>query len=80
MHRQRGIDFTPLRLHLRAATVRLRDQTDVIPVLPGEGQRRCTKRHALRKGHITAHFVDSALLEQRQPLRAIHRRHVQLDA
>ena len=78
-HRQYGIDLTPLRLNLRAAGDRLGHQTDVVPLLPREGQRRRTQHNARWKEHAAAHFICRAVLEERQPLRAIHRRQIELD-
>ena len=79
-HRQCGIDLTPLRLNLRAAGDRLGHQTDVVPLLPREGQRRRTQHNARWKEDAAADFIRRALLEQRQPLRAIHRRQIEFNA
>ena len=79
-HRQGGVDLTPLRLNLRAAGDRLRHQADVVPLLAGQRQRRRTQHNARWKEDAAADFIRRALLEQRQPLRAIHRRQIEFNA
>ena len=72
-HRQGSVDFTPLRLDLRAAGDRLRHQTDVVPLLTGKRQRRRTQHNALGKEYGAADFIRRPVLKERQPLSAIHR-------
>ncbi len=77
-HRQYGIDLTPCASTCEPPAtgwdIRRRCST-----VAREGQRRRTQHNARWKEHAAAHFICRAVLEERQPLRAIHRRQVELD-
>ena len=79
-HRQAGVNLTSLGFHPRAIRRWLGHHTQVVPLLACKGQRRRTQRHVLREGGCRAYAVGRAVLEQRQPLCAVHRRHIQLHA
>ena len=79
-HGQGGVDLPALSLYFRAVSRRLRDDTQVVPLLPTQRERRCAHGDGLRELRRLIHVLPDAFLEQRQPLRAIHRREIQLNA
>ena len=79
-HGQRAVDLPALGLHFRSVSSRLRDNTQVVPLLPAQHQRRRAYGNGLRELGGFINILPNAFLEQRQPLCTVHRRQIQLNA
>ena len=79
-HGKRAVDLPALRLHFGAIRGGLRNNAKVVPLLSAQHQRRRAYRNGLRELGGFIHVLSNAFLEQRQPLRAIHRRKIELNA